>query len=91
MIEGKIKVHFPGGSVIKNLPVKQEAQVLSLGQEDPPGSGSQHTPIFLPGKSHGQRSLEGYNFIVLQSQTQLSACAHARAHTHTHTHTQMKR
>ena len=36
MIEGKIKVHFPGGSVIKNLPVKQEAQVLSLGQEDPP-------------------------------------------------------
>ena len=61
MIEGKIKVHFPGGSVIKNLPVKQEAQVLSLGQEDPPGSGSQHTPIFLPGKSHGQRSLEVYS------------------------------
>ena len=26
---------FPGGSVIKNLPVKQETQVQSLDQEDP--------------------------------------------------------
>ena len=22
--------------------------------------GTQHTPVFLPGESHGQRSLEGY-------------------------------
>ena len=27
--------HFPGGSVIKYLPAKQEAQVQSLGWEDP--------------------------------------------------------
>ena len=26
---------FPGGSVIKNLPAKQEMRVQSLGQEDP--------------------------------------------------------
>ena len=26
---------FPGGSVVKNLPVKQETWVQSLGQEDP--------------------------------------------------------
>ena len=26
---------FPGGSVVKNLPDKQEMQVQSLGQEDP--------------------------------------------------------
>ena len=26
---------FPGGSVAKNLPAKQETQVQSLGQEDP--------------------------------------------------------
>ena len=26
---------FPGGSVVKNLPAKQEMQVGSLGQEDP--------------------------------------------------------
>ena len=26
---------FPGGSVVKNLPAKQERQVSPLGQEDP--------------------------------------------------------
>ena len=26
---------FPGGSVVKNLPAKQEMQVWSLGQENP--------------------------------------------------------
>ena len=26
---------FPGGSVVKNLPAKQETEVQSLGQEDP--------------------------------------------------------
>ena len=26
---------FPGGSVLNNLPTKQETQVRSLGQEDP--------------------------------------------------------
>ena len=26
---------FPGGSVVKNPPAKQEMQILSLGQEDP--------------------------------------------------------
>ena len=47
----------------------------------------QPTPILLPGKSHGQRSLAGYNFIVLQSQTELSS----RARAHTHINTQMNR
>ena len=27
-------MHFPGGSVVKNLPVMQETQVRSLGWED---------------------------------------------------------
>ena len=27
--------NFPGGSVVKNLPAKQEAQVQSLAREDP--------------------------------------------------------
>ena len=26
---------FPGGSVVENLPIKQEPQVRSLGHEDP--------------------------------------------------------
>ena len=33
-------------------------QVQSLGQEDPLEEG---TPEFLPGESHGQRSLVGYS------------------------------
>ena len=28
---------FPGGSVVKSLPARQEMWVLSLGQEDSPG------------------------------------------------------
>ena len=33
-----------------------------LGQEDPPGKGKwQPTPVFLPGESHGHRSLVGYS------------------------------
>jgi len=31
------------------------------GSERSPGEGNGNTPVFLPGKSHGQRSLEGYS------------------------------
>ena len=45
-------------------------RVLSLDQEDPPGRKWQPTPIFLPGKYHGQRSLAGYTAHgVAKSQT----------------------
>ena len=50
---------FPGSSVVKNLPAKQETWVWSLGQEDPPEK--EPTPVFLPGKPNGQRSLVGYS------------------------------
>ena len=33
--------------------------VLPLAWEDPLGEGRQPTPVFLPGESHGQRSLAG--------------------------------
>ena len=54
--------------MIKNLPSMQETQVQSLGWEDPLKKGmvthssvlAWRVPIFLPGKSHGQRSLVGY-------------------------------
>ena len=36
----------------------------------------QPTPVFLPGKSHGQRSLVGYSPWVVKSQTPLSNWAH---------------
>ena len=45
--------------MVKNPPAKQGMQVQSLGQEDPLEKQWQLTPVCLPGKSHGQRSLEG--------------------------------
>ena len=50
---------FPGGSVVKNPPAKQETWVLSLVEKVPWRKEWQPTPVFLPGGSHGQRSLEG--------------------------------
>ena len=48
--------------LIKNLPAVKETQeihVQSVGSEDPLERKGQPTAIFLPGKSHGQRSLVG--------------------------------
>ena len=45
----------------KNLPTMQETQVRCLGWEDPLEEEVATTPIFLPGKSHGQRNLVGYS------------------------------
>ena len=39
----------------------QETQVQSLGQEDPWRKKWQPTPVILPGKSWGQKSLVGYS------------------------------
>ena len=54
-------VGFPGGSTVKNLPALQETQVWSLDQEYPLEKTRQPAPIFLPGESHGQKSLAGYS------------------------------
>ena len=53
--------NFPGGSVVKNPPAKQETQVQSVGQKIPWRRKLQHTPVFLPRKVHRQRSLAGYS------------------------------
>ena len=52
---------FPGGSVVKNPPAKQETQFQSLDQEDPLEKEMAPTPVFLPGKFHAQRSLASYS------------------------------
>ena len=46
-----------------HLPMQetQEMCVQSLGWEDPLEEGMAITPVFLPGESHGQRSLVGYS------------------------------
>ena len=36
-------------------------RILSLGQEDPPERECQPIPVFMPRKSHEQRSLVGYS------------------------------
>ena len=59
------KIGLPSVTVVNNLPANaQEARDVGL----IPGSGRfpwrrkwQPTPVFLPGKFHGQRSLVGYN------------------------------
>ena len=57
---------------LKNLPAGQETWVGSLGWEDPLEKGMPPTPVFLPGKSHGQRSLAGSIVHgVTKSQTRL--------------------
>ena len=47
--------------MVGNLPTMQETWVRFLGWEDPLEEEIQPTSVFLPGKSHGQRSLKGFS------------------------------
>ena len=47
--------------MVKNLPAMQVIWIQSLGWEDPLGKEMATTPVFLSGKSLGQRSLVGYS------------------------------
>ena len=47
--------------MVKSLHAMQETQVRSLGWEIPWRRKWQPPPVFLSGKSHGQRSLAGYS------------------------------
>ena len=47
----------PGGSALKNPPAMQEMWVRSLGWDNSLEKEWEPIPVFLPGKSHGQRSL----------------------------------
>ena len=55
----------PGTSLVaqmlRGLPVTRETLVQSLGQEDPWRRKWQPTPVFLPGKSNGWRSVASYS------------------------------
>ena len=46
---------------VKHLPPMRETWVRSLDWEDPWRKKWQPTPVLLPGKSHGLRSLVGYS------------------------------
>jgi len=69
---------FPSGLVVNNPPPMlelQEAWVQFLGREDPKEEVKAipriPTLVFLPEKSHGQRSLAGYSHVVAKSWTWL--------------------
>ena len=56
---------FPDGTIVKNLPTSEggarDADSI-LGSKISPGVRKwQSSPVLLPGKFHGQRSLEGYS------------------------------
>ena len=57
---------------VKNLHAMWETWVRSLGWEDPLEEGRATTPVFLPGKSHGQRSLAGYSPWELKDVTEVT-------------------
>ena len=55
---------FPGGAMVKTLPakagkVRDRSLISGLGRS--PDRKWQPVPVFLPGESHGQRSLAGYS------------------------------
>ena len=56
----------PGGAVEKSLPAGRRGFDPWVGKI-PRSRKWQPTPAFLPGKSHGQRSLTGYTVCGLQS------------------------
>ena len=45
--------------MVKSLPARQETRVHSLVREYPLAKETAIHSVFLPGKSHGRRSLEG--------------------------------
>ena len=47
--------------MVKNLLAMQEMRAQTLAQEDPLEEEMTTPPVFLPGESHGQRSLAGCN------------------------------
>ena len=83
----------PSGSVVKNSPAIQETGDMGLIPGKIPWRRAwQPTPVFLPGKSHGQRSLAGCSPWGRKESdtaeaTEHARVVHARVHMHTHTHT----
>ena len=79
---------FPGGSEVKNPPAVQEPQRMWL----IPGKIAwrrtwQPAPVFLPGESHGQRSLAGHSPWGCKESDKTEVTVHV----HTHPVSQMRK
>ena len=71
-----LNISFPGSAVVKNMPAnagdtRDVGSIPGLGRFLGGGHGNP-TPVFLPGESHGQRSLAGYSPWGCKSQTQFN-------------------
>ena len=62
---------FPGGSMVKNLP-ENAGDAGFWARKSPLKRQWQPTPVFLPGKFHGQRNLTGYSPWGCKRRTTLS-------------------
>ena len=82
---------FPGGSMGKestcNAGDTNDGFDPWVGRSPGEGNG-QPTPVFLPGKFHGHRSLAGYSPWGCK-ESDMTEHTRTRAHTHTHTHTSL--
>ena len=67
-------------ATLKNSPAIQEVQVQALSWEDPLEKEMAAHLVFLPGKSHEQRSLVGYSPWGQKEldRTEATYCAHTR-------------
>ena len=76
---------FPGGSVVKNLPANVEVMGrFSWIGKIPWRRKWQPTPVFLPGKFHGQRNLVCYSPWD-HKESDMTECTHTDTHTYTFT------
>ena len=73
---------FLVAQMVKTLPTMWEIQFRPWVRKIPGRKEWQPTPIFLPGESHGQRSLVGYSPWGCKE----SDMTERLIHTHTHTH-----
>ena len=69
--------------MVKNPPATQGMWVRSLGQEHPLEKEMATTPVFFPGKTHGQRSLVGSSPWG-RRESDMTEPTHTHTHTHTH-------
>ena len=80
LLKYKFIYGFPNGSVGKestcNVGDTGDAVLIPRSGRSPGGGKWQRIPVFLPGKSHGQRSLAGYSPWGLKSWTRLSNCTY---------------
>ena len=59
----QIHMGFPGGSAVKTPPANagDTGSIAGSGRSPGEGNGNAPTPVYLSGKSHGQRSVVGYS------------------------------